>query len=153
MRSSQVVDRHEHYSWCEIWFMLLASKGGTDDTPQAAWKIGWPWEAALYSGLTSCIDLKGFDWHTNETYFVKSCSSILSNLFFLCASEFARIGWKKDGGPFLFGRNKKILLNHHACNPKKIRVMTISSLAPCIWLKPINFYNPSVRRMAWALHS
>ena len=76
-------------------------------------------------------------------YFVKSFSIIFSNLFFLCASEFARIGWDKDGGPFLFGRNKKTLLNHHACNPKKIRAMTISSLVPCIWSKRIDVHNPS----------
>ena len=104
---------------------------------------GWPWDAALPSSLMRWIDLKGFDWHANEAYFVKSFSSIFSNLFFLCASEFARIGWDKDGGPFLFGRNKKTLLNHHACNPKKISAMTISSLAPCIWLKPIKFYSRS----------
>ena len=135
--------RHEHYSRCDKWFTSLVSIGGADNTPQAAWKIGWPWEAALYSGLMTWSDLKGFDWHTNEVYFVKSFSSIFSNLFFLCASEFARIGWDKDGGPFLFGRNRKTLLNHHACNPKKIRAMTISSLAPCIWSKRIDFYNPS----------
>ena len=66
--------------------------GGADSTPQAAWKIGWPWDAALYSTLMSWINLKDFDLHTNEAYFVKSFSSIFSNLFFLCASEFARIG-------------------------------------------------------------
>ena len=104
---------------------------------------GWHWDAALHSSLMGWIDLKGLNWCMNEAYFVKSLSSIFSNLFFLCASEFARIGWDKDGGPFLFGRNKKTLLNHHACNPKKIRAMTISSLAPCIWLEPINFYNRS----------
>ena len=137
--------RHEHYSRCNIWFTALVSMGGADDTPQAAWKIGWPWEAALYSSLMTWSDLKGFDWYRNEAYFVKSFSSIFSNLFFLCASEFARIGCDKDGGPFLFGRNKKTLLNHQACNPKKIKAMTISSLAPCIWSKRIDFYNRSGR--------
>ena len=53
--------RHKHYSRCDIWFTLLVSMGGADDTPQAAWKIGWPWEAALYSGLMTWSDLKDFD--------------------------------------------------------------------------------------------
>lgn len=134
--------RHEHYSRCDIWFTPLISVCGADDTPLAAWNIGRPWEAALYSSLLNWINLKGFDWYTNEAYFVERFSRIFSNLFFLCASEFARIGWDKEGGPFLFGRNRNTLLNHHACNPKKIRAMTMSSLAPCISSKPIDLYNP-----------